>query len=150
MYWGIGNAKIVLTEDGNQIIMLPDTNNRNVQPYEMVHDTRINPLTKQVIQRIFGFRATFRLSWVIPRGNELKLRRLLDIANRTSEEMEFYPHYEIEHIVYTVIVTDVRVGYSEKTTMINEIEIELTAVNLIDEIPNYNIFVSLEPDGVTI
>ena len=145
MYWGTGQAKIILTSDDNREITLPVTNDRNKQPYVLAADNRENPITKQTVQRIFGYRGVFRFFWIIAKEQEAKLRLLVSLANRANESMTLYPHEEIEHICYDVVVTDVRVGYSEKTTMINEIEIEFTAVYLVDEIPDYNIY--LVDDG---
>ena len=140
MYWGIGAPKIQELDSNDAVINTfePDnTNKRNLIPYEMVSDNRVNPIDKRIIQRIFGYRPVFRFFWIVKRDEFEKMDMLNYIANLTSNKLKLYPHKELIHLWYHVYITNVKTGYSRDTTMLNEIEIEFKGA-LVDEIPFYN------------
>lgn len=153
-YWGSDNARVQILDSNDDVTKtydLPATNDRNKNPYELIDDSRINPITKVFIQRRFGFRPIFKYFWIFDKHEKINqdLRDLITIAN-TEGYVKLYPHIDISWIWYYVYISDIKVGYSKKTTQINEIEIEFTGKNLIDEIPLYNPYITVQLENITI
>lgn len=152
-FWGTGNVRVEVLDTDELTVLntysFKATNDRNSDRYTIEHDNKVNPVTRQFIQRIYGVRAVFRLFFIFDYWEKTNpdhnFQDVINVGN-SRNTLRVTPHIDRPDVYYNCKVSDLTVGYNDTTTMINEIEIELTAIDLIPKVPVANPYVAESPD----
>jgi hypothetical protein len=140
-FWGTGAPKVNLrdyTGAINRAITLatPDRGGREFY-WELVDDPIINPLTRVLLPRKFGFRAVFRLQYSGPVSETVE--DLVDIAN-SPLSIQVTPYSGVAALNFFAVVSSFKTAHKDGYVGYDWVEIIFKGIELKPNIPNFDTY----------
>jgi len=135
-FFGSGGPRIVfLDADGtaHKTIDLPHPSSRKFLPI-LNNDPSENPITKNMLERRFGFRFRYTFRWNSP-GTSLD--DLIEIAN-TTFQIRLHPHNETLNYNFYAYIADVQTDLIMGKVDNDAFEITFESIKLFSKIPDFD------------